>query len=227
MSHELVIPVADLELGPKHAVFQLSEAWLRRALAETDATVTGPGKLDVTLTKNAGSVLVRGQVEADLTLPCVITLDPVPIPVRTELVLMLSAKAGATTAHESHVARRRARAVPKAPGLTEKSQPEKPARAKNSAKADGKWEEAVLLSEEIAGQDTYDGHEIALDDFVREFIILELPMFPRRSDLPTEQTAANPPLPADSQPGGDKPLDPRLSPLAELKSRLEQKIKKE
>ena len=64
------------------------------------------------------------------------------------------------------------------------------------------------------------------DDFIREFLILELPMFPRRSDLPTDDAPANPPLPADSQPGGDKPLDPRLSPLAELKSRLE-KIKKE
>jgi uncharacterized metal-binding protein YceD (DUF177 family) len=82
------------------------------------------------------------------------------------------------------------------------------------------------LSDEDAGKDTYDGHEVVLDDFVREFVILELPMFPRRSDLPIDQTAANPPLPAGSQPGGDKPLDPRLSPLAELKSRLE-KIKKE
>ncbi|MDF3068293.1 MAG: hypothetical protein K0R38_3894 [Polyangiaceae bacterium] len=227
MSPELVIPVADLEQGPKHAVFALSEAWLRRALQDTDATVSAPGKLDVTVSKNGTSVLVRGHLEADLTLPCVVTLDPVPVPVRTEVVLMLSPKSGATTAHESHVARRRARPEPK-PGLSaEKSGPEKPTRARNSGKSEGKWDETPTLTEEIAGQDTYDGHEIALDDFVREFIILELPMFPRRSDLPTEQTAANPPLPADSQPGGEKPLDPRLSPLAELKSRLEQKIKKE
>jgi hypothetical protein len=94
-------------------------------------------------------------------------------------------------------------------------------------KGDGRWEETPVLSEETAGQDTYDGHEIALDGFVREFLLLELPMFPRRSDLPTDGSAANPPLPAGSQAGGEKPLDPRLSPLAELKSRLEQKIKKE
>jgi uncharacterized metal-binding protein YceD (DUF177 family) len=226
-SPELVIPVADLEQGPKHAHFVLSEAWLRRALQDTDATVQSAGKLDVTLTKNGTSVLVRGHVEADLTMPCVVTLDPVPVPVRTDVVLMLSPKAGATTAHESHVARRRARPAPKEAALAEKAGPSKPSRAKNADKNDGKWEEAAVLTEEVAGQDTYDGHEIVLDDFVREFVILELPMFPRRSDLPTEQTAANPPLPAGSQPGGDKPLDPRLSPLAELKSRLEQKIKKE
>ncbi|RYZ09352.1 MAG: DUF177 domain-containing protein [Myxococcales bacterium] len=227
MSPELVIPVADLEQGPKHVVFVLSEAWLRRALQGTDATVTAPGKVEVTLSKTGGSVLVRGQIEADVTLPCVVTLDPVPIPVRTELVLMLSPRGGATTAHESHVARRKARPESKSATLPDKSGAEKPTRSRTSAKAEGKWDETPILSDEIAGQDTYDGHEIALDDFVREFVILELPMFPRRSDLPIEQTAANPPLPADSQPGGDKPLDPRLSPLAELKSRLEQKIKKE
>jgi uncharacterized metal-binding protein YceD (DUF177 family) len=83
-----------------------------------------------------------------------------------------------------------------------------------------------VLNDEEAGKDSYEGHEIALDELVREFLILELPMFPRRSDLPTDGAAANPPLPVDSQPRGPVPLDPRLSPLAELKSRLE-KIKKE
>jgi uncharacterized metal-binding protein YceD (DUF177 family) len=226
---ELVISVADLEQGPKHVEFVLSEAWLRRALAETEATISAPGKLDVTLTKNGASVLVRGHVTVDLTLPCVVTLDPVPVPVRTEVVLMLTQKGGGSTQHDGHVARRRARPEkPPEPGSANKAGQERPARPKNPVKAEGRWEETPVLDDETAGQDTFDGHEIVLDDFVREFVILELPMFPRRSDLPTGPTAANPPLPADSQqPGGDKPLDPRLSPLAELKSRLEQKIKKE
>jgi uncharacterized metal-binding protein YceD (DUF177 family) len=230
---ELVIPVADLERGPKHAEFVLSEPWLRRALEGTEAAIVAPGKVDVTVSKNGTSVLVRGQLLADLTLPCVITLDPVPIPVRVEILLMLSPKSGATTAHEGHVARRKAR-PPKVedPNAPEKAKPahERSGRPKGPAKAgggEGHWEETPVLDDETAGQDTYEGHEIVLDDFVREFLVLELPMFPRRSDLPTDGAAANPPLPADSQPGGDKPLDPRLSPLAELKSRLEQKIKKE
>jgi uncharacterized metal-binding protein YceD (DUF177 family) len=164
---------------------------------------------------------------------CVITLDPVPVPVRVEVLLMLSPKSGATTEHEGHVARRKPRPPkPEVPGATEKARPaaERAGRGKGPGKAggaDGHWEETPLLDDETAGQDTYEGHEIALDGFVREFLILELPMFPRRSDLPTDSPPANPPLPAGSQPGGDKPLDPRLSPLAELKSRLEQKIKKE
>lgn len=229
---ELVIPVADLERGAKHVEFVLSEAWLRRALEDTDATPNAAGKLEVTLSKNGPSVLVRGHVEAELTMPCVVTLDPVPVPIRSDIVLMLSPQSGATTEHEGHVARRRPR-PPKAEaaGAQEKARPapERGGRHKGPAKAgsgEGHWEETPILDDETAGQDTYDGHEIALDDFVREFLILELPMFPRRSDLPTDSPAANPPLPADSQTGGDKPLDPRLSPLAELKSRLE-KIKKE
>jgi uncharacterized metal-binding protein YceD (DUF177 family) len=230
---ELVIPVADLERGAKQAEFTLTEGWLRRALEGTDATTTTAGKVEVTVSKNGTSVLVRGQLTADLTMPCVITLDPVPVPVRTDILLMLSPKSGATTEHEGHVARRKPR-PPKveAPGAPEKVRPgpERAGRGKGAAKAtgaDGHWEETPILDDETAGQDTYEGHEIVLDDFVREFLLLELPMFPRRSDLPTDSPAANPPLPADSGPAGDKPLDPRLSPLAELKSRLEQKIKKE
>jgi len=225
---ELVIPVADLERGPKHVEFVLSEAWLRRALEGSDANVGAPGKVEVTLSKNGPSVLIRGQLSADLTMPCVVTLDPVPVPVRTEIVLMLSPESGATTEHESHVARRKARPPKDEPAVSpEKVGRERPTRAKSVGKGEGRWEETPVLDDEIAGQDTFDGHEIALDGFVREFLLLELPMFPRRSDLPTGDAAANPPLPADSQVGGEKPLDPRLSPLAELKSRLEQKIKKE
>jgi uncharacterized metal-binding protein YceD (DUF177 family) len=229
---ELVVPVADLDRGPKHVEFVLSEAWLRRALEGTDATVVAPGKVDVTFSKNGLAVLVRGNLTADLTLPCVVTLDPVPVPVRTEILLMLSPKTGATTIHEAHVARRKARpAKTEAAGSAEKPARERPGRGKSggkgAGKAEGHWEETPVLDEEIAGQDTFEGHEVALDSFIREFLILELPMFPRRSDLPTGDAAANPPLPAGSQAGGEKPLDPRLSPLAELKSRLEQKIKKE
>jgi hypothetical protein len=112
--------------------------------------------------------------------------------------------------------RRRAKAKPSRgePGVGDKSEPT------------GHWEETPVLTDEDAGKDTYEGHEIVLDGFVREFLILELPMFPRRSDLPTDTAAANPPLPAGNQPGEQAPLDPRLSPLAELKSRLE-KMKKE
>lgn len=215
---ELVVPVADLERGPRHVVFDLSEAWLRRALEGTGASVTQPGTLDVTLSKNGAEVLVRGSLAADVTLPCVVTLDPVPVPVRTEILLMLSPAAPSAEAATQRRPRRR---------RPDQSEPasEPSARAKTVGKGEGRWQDTPTLNDETAGQDTYEGHEVALDGFAREFLILELPMFPRRSDLPTDGAAANPPLPADSQPGGPPPLDPRLSPLAELKSRLEKMSK--
>ena len=220
MSHELVVAVADLERGPKHVIFELSEGWLRRALEGTDASALSPGQLDVTLSKNGNEVLVRGSIKADLTMPCVVTLDPVPVPVATGIMLMLSPKAGGQPGAEvERPGRRGGRGRAARAGRGD-------AGGRESPEPTGRWEETPTLSDEDAGQDTYDGHEIVLDGFVREFLILELPMFPRRSDLPTDTLAANPPLPAGSQPGGQAPLDPRLSPLAELKSRLE-KIKKE
>jgi uncharacterized metal-binding protein YceD (DUF177 family) len=218
---ELVVPVADLERGSKHVEFALSEAWLRRALEGTDASVaTAPGKLEVTLSKNGPEVLVRGNLTADLTMPCVVTLDPVPVAIRTEILLMLSPRNEGSVGAELERGRKRG---PRARAKGRKDAEGTPAAPREQR---GHWEETPILSDEDAGKDTYEGHEIALDELVREFLILELPMFPRRSDLPTDEAAANPPLPAGSQPGGQAPLDPRLSPLAELKSRLE-KMKKE
>jgi uncharacterized metal-binding protein YceD (DUF177 family) len=215
---ELVVAVADLDRGPKHVDFALSEAWLRRALEGTDASVAAaPGRLDVTLSKNGHDVLVRGQLSAELTMPCVVTLDPVPVPVRTEILLMLSPRHGQPTAGE-RPGRRGGHSRPGAPRERD--------RENKGEASGGHWAETPLLTDEDAGRDTYEGHEIALDDLVREFLLLELPMFPRRSDLPTDGAVAIPPVPAGSQPGGQAPLDPRLSPLAELKSRLE-KMKKE
>jgi hypothetical protein len=151
----------------------------------------------------------------------VVTLDPVPVPVRTEILLMLSPKSGAAAeGREPGTGGRRRATRPSKEKATEPAtaSADRAGRTKKHAKGEGHWDETPILDDETAGRDTFDGHE---------FLILELPMFPRRSDLPTDSPPANPPLPADSQVGGDKPLDPRLSPLAELKSRLEQKIKKE
>ncbi len=61
-----------------------------------------------------------------------------------------------------------------------------------------------------------------LDGFVREFLLLELPMTVRRSDLPsTDDPAIAPP---SAEPGGaePRPIDPRLAPLAAIASRLRQ-----
>jgi len=210
--------------------FTLSEAWLQRALEGTHATVEKPGTLSVDLSKNSQEVLVRGQLRVQLTMPCVVSLDPVPVDVSTEILLMLSPQAGSPSELPGRSSgRRRATTRPGKEPVLPAGKPERaerPDRSKSVGKQEGPWEDTPVLTDEFAGRDTFDGHEVALDGFVREFLILELPMFPRRSDLPTDQTPANPPLPVGSPEGDSSPIDPRLSPLAELKSRLE-KINKE
>ena len=74
----------------------------------------------------------------------------------------------------------------------------------------------------MAAQDTYDGEQVVLDSFVREFILLDLPMTPLRSDLPLAEDAAIAPPSgsADSAAGTEQTVDPRLAPLAAIAHRL-------
>ena len=64
----------------------------------------------------------------------------------------------------------------------------------------------------------FKGEQIELDDFVREFLLLELPMVVTRPDLPADTDKAyGPPSP---ELGTERPIDPRLLPLVAIKSRL-------
>ena len=212
MTHpEFVVAVADLENGPKVVDFTLSEAWLRGALAGTQAETRGAGRLHAELSKSGRDVLVRGSAEVSVTLPCVVTLDPLPFELRPEILLLLSP------------------AATPAPGSRTKAAPAKAAvqqagPAPKKKKAKRTWSDEPELSEVEAGRDTFSGDQVVLDDFVREFILLELPMYPRRSDLPSPGDAASPPAP---EPAGPAAIDPRLRPLAEIAQRLASKKAKE
>ena len=59
-----------------------------------------------------------------------------------------------------------------------------------------------------------------LDEFVREYIILELPMAPVRSDLRAQDKPAIPAPPEDAIADAGKQIDPRLAPLAAVAVRL-------
>ena len=66
----------------------------------------------------------------------------------------------------------------------------------------------------------FDLEKVVLDTFVREFILLDLPMSPTVSDLPSEDKAAIPPAPSAEGSEPSAPLDPRLAPLAAIAERL-------
>jgi len=197
------IPVADLDRGPKTLRAALPHAWLRSILSDTDAEPQGDGSLDVELMKTGRNVMVRGKASARVTVPCVVTLDPLPFELNPEVFLMLSPSEGAQQAKGSRK---------HAEGRGESD------RKRSKKRGHDGDEEELELSDDDAAKDTFDGENVVLDPFIREFLVLELPLYPRRADLPSEPTPANPPPP--SAPEQDAPVDPRLQPLAEIAKRL-------
>ena len=204
-----VVPVADIERGPRTVTFTLDEAWLRHALEGTEATPRGPGSVTVELSKSGRDIMVRGRAEAALTMPCVVTLDPVDIDLNPEVFLML-APAGSDPL---------AKGTKKRAPASKLAAPEGRAAGSRKRGASEELEEGELLDVTAAARDTFEGSQIELDSFFREFLLLDLPMFPRRSDLPSSEGPAIGPPSAES--GEHEPvIDPRLQPLAALRSRL-------
>jgi uncharacterized metal-binding protein YceD (DUF177 family) len=207
--HEFTVRLADLERGAKRITWPITEHWLRLALADTEAAPRGgDGVLDLELTKSGSQVMVRGAAEVALTMPCARTLDPVAVDVRPEIFLLLSPAKAAANVVRPRRSRNRRPEPGRVVAMSERVSKRRAARV---------IEEAELGTEDAA-QDTYHGEEIVLDDFVREFILLDLPMFPVREDLRSNQDPAIAPRAPDSEP--ERPIDPRLMPLAELASRL-------
>lgn len=198
----LVVPVADLERGPRDVEWELGEAWLGRALEGTDASPRGVGSFSARLTKNGKEVLVQGHARASVEVPDARTLEPVALTLESEVFLML---APAPTS----VGPKRMRKAAKKPAETGQK---KPARG---------WKDDPELTQAEAGQDSYSGDEVVLDEFVREFLLLELPMVVHK-DLPTDQAPgiAPPPAPESAAEGR---VDPRLAPLAAIAERLRAK----
>ena len=79
--------------------------------------------------------------------------------------------------------------------------------------------EELELSAEDLDRDYYEGDELALDDIVREQLILEVPMQPLcAEDCPGIEIPAHVKGPDDF--GGPAGVDPRLAPLMQLKGAI-------
>jgi len=215
-----VVPVADVERGPRNVTFTLDEAWLREAMEGTEATPRRPGSVTVELSKSGKDIMVRGRAEAAMSMPCVVTLDPLDIDLAPEIFLMLTPAPSEAAGKGGRTEKKRSVAGASGKGGAGKEAPAE-ARATASRKRGGKEddEEGELLDDSTAARDTYEGSQIELDSFIREFLLLELPMFPRRSDLPSSEGPAI--GPRSVEPDEQEPvIDPRLQPLAALRSRL-------
>jgi uncharacterized metal-binding protein YceD (DUF177 family) len=201
-----VVPLADLERGPRELEWQLTKTWLAHALEGTEAEPVGEGRLELSLAKNGKDVLVRGKAAVRVVVPDSRTLDPVELTLGPEIFLLL-----APAAPPAPAARR-----PRGP-RTEPGAKRAPAAAKKAVKRG--WEDDPELTDRDAALDTYSGEQVVLDDFVREFILLEIPMVVHK-DLPSEPAAGIGPPPAASPSEPAERVDPRLAPLAAIAERM-------
>jgi uncharacterized protein len=84
--HEFAIPVGDLDAAGKPFRFPVTAAWLRGALEGTDVSTTGgEGTLEVRVSKSGTDVVVRGTLQAALTVPCARCLEPASVPVNEDI----------------------------------------------------------------------------------------------------------------------------------------------
>ncbi len=209
----LIVPLADLERGPKHQVWELDRKWLMDALDGTEATVRGAGNVDVVLTKNGVRVVVRGRVTAPLRMPCARTLDPVDVDVDAEVMLVLSPARVPMSSSRRKATRKSA------------SRASQETSVKGQKAGIGQVAKDREITQEEAAEDVYAGSDIVLDAFVREHIILELPMFPLRSDLRANDKPAIPARPEDAKAKAGTQIDPRLAPLLAVANRMKQETK--
>jgi len=202
-----IVPVHDLDLGGRSVRFPITPAWLRGALEGCEPQPAGStGQMDLHLTKTGNDVLVQGQVDAALVVPCARCLEPVEYRPHIELSLLLHPAASAAP-----VSTRRAG---QGSGHTSAHVPGKPVN-KPSPKDDDETE----LGTDHADTDTYTGEEVVLDRFVREAILLESPIFPLCSEACEGIRPAS-----DSVPDSHGAVtDPRLLPLLELAKRRKMK----
>jgi uncharacterized protein len=70
------------------------------------------------------------------------------------------------------------------------------------------------LADEEADTLPFDGETVALDDLVRDELVLEVPMIPLCSEACPGMSPA-----LDPQRAGEKPIDPRLAPLLDFAAR--------
>lgn len=211
-----VVPVADLERGPRSVTWVLDEGWLKSVFADSDATPEGNGSVEVELSKNGREVMVRGKAKATVTMPCVVTLEPLSIELEPEVFLLLSPAPSALPPARGGKA-------PKVVAISRGGRPPPGAAAKTRKRAESEATIEQELTQADAARDTYDGEKVVLDNFLREFLLLELPMYPRRSDLPSDESPAI--APPSSEEPAETPVDPRLLPLAQIASRLRDRKK--
>lgn len=206
-----VITAADIDASGRSIEAELPVDWLDKQLADCDVKATAPGFLSVRLSLSGKEVVVRGKARASLEAPCGRCLSPAKVDAEAELGLLL--QPAKTPPPEPSADSRAAKGAGK--GAASSGQ----AAGKSKRPAKEKDLPEYEFSSDEADADTYDGETVVLDEFIREAILLELPIFP----LCSEDCAGIRPASSDAVDEGAEPrVDPRLAPLGALRAVLAQ-----
>jgi uncharacterized protein len=202
---EFVLHVPDIdELGKDYA-FELSPAWidahLRDAALRADPQ-GGPGALAVHAQQNGSEYLVTGTLRAQLVTECGRCLADAKVPVDVPFAALYTRAAGAAVggtakgANDHHRTPRGSKAAAKALELSDTD------------------------DDDDLQREPFSGTIIALDDLVREHLVLEMPMQPLCSEqcqgIPVPQHLR----PPEDTFGADGAVDPRLAPLQRLRDNV-------
>lgn len=203
------IPAVDIDAAGRSIDADLPVEWIDRELAETDAKATGPGHLSVRLSRSGNEIVVRGKTRVSLEAPCGRCLAPAKLDIEGDMSLLL--QPARTPPPEPAAGKGRAA------GATAGAKASSSGKDKRTSK-EKDLPEYEFASEE-ADVDTYDGDTVVLDDFVREAILLEMPIFP----LCSEDCPGIRPASSEVVGEGEEPrVDPRLAPLGALRAVLAQ-----
>lgn len=211
----IVVPANDIDAAGMDLTVELPQSWLDSKLEDAEATSRSPGSFKGRLSRSGrADIVVRGDVRADLDMPCARCLAPAHVEVRAEMGLLLQPRPGGAPSEDASAKPRPNRTKgPKASATgNAKAKTTQDSRAKSQA-AGREYE----FGAHEADLDEYDGEKVVLDEFVREAILLELPSFP----LCKEDCAGTPDgrlIPA--APASDKGEPPAKSPFAALRHLL-------
>jgi uncharacterized protein len=196
---ELVLHVQDIDETGKDYSFELTPAWLDASLR--DATLRADpayesGRIDLHAQQNGTEYLVNGTIGVHLLTECGRCLGDAAVDVDVPFATLFHRSSGK-------------------PGAPRKPRHERVAiggRAPADAEELG---EDDMLREEFAG------HDIVLDDLVREHIVLEVPMQPLCSEACQGIAVPEHLRPPEEVFGTkDDGVDPRLAPLKRLRDKV-------
>ncbi|MDC3957132.1 YceD family protein [Polyangium jinanense] len=203
------IPAGDIDAAGRSIAADLPVAWLDEQLSDCDMRGAEPGHVSGRISRSGSDIVVRGRVHTVLQAPCARCLEPTKLDVEAEMSLLLKPAPPAVLAQKADEKRAAAQAKKAAGGSTKTETGKKAPKEKELPEYEFSSEEAEV--------DIYDGETVVLDGFIREAILLEMPIFPLCSEA---CPGIRPASPEADEGGAEPPIDPRLAPLGALRAAL-------